>query len=305
MKKNSLTYINENASENVNEFIAESESRFDAAVDRAVDGFLSNENYDIVMLAGPSSSGKTTTAGKIAEKIRSRGKNAYTVSLDDFYLNRADIPMGDDGLADFESVYALDIALIQETFSKLITEREADLPFYDFGTGTRKKETKHIKLQSSDVLVVEGLHALNPVITEGLDAKHLYKMYISVSSRVFDDDGSIVFNKRNLRLVRRIIRDAKHRGTSAEDTLMRWQSVLNGEDRYLFPFESYADIKVDSFHPYEPCIFRGEVLKQLDTVEKQSPYYEKARELRSAFDAVEEINPSFLPENSLLCEFLR
>ena len=302
--KNTLSVINDNVVRDANGFIRECENRFDSQVEKTVERILENPGCDIVLLAGPSSSGKTTTAGKIAEKIRRTGKNAYTVSLDDFYLNRDEIPMGEDGMQDFETVEALDIELIHKVFASLINDRHADLPIFDFTTGTRKNEPKHIELGSDDVIVVEGLHALNPVITSGLDETHVFRVYISVSTRVFSDDGKVLLNKRNLRLARRIIRDAKHRNMTAEDTLSRWNSVRQGEDKYLFPYESNADVKIDSFHPYEPCMFRGSVIAQLDTVEEDSVFYKKACELRYAYSSAEIISLNLLPDDSLLQEFL-
>lgn len=305
MSKITLEGINEHVRNDLNGCISECEEYYDAQVRKAVETFLSDSRYDIVLLAGPSSSGKTTTAGKIAEKIRESGRNAFTVSLDDFYRNRDDIPEDKNGIKDFESVTALDVELIHDVFRSLIEKRYAEMPLYDFKTGMRSAETKKIELGKNDVIVVEGLHSLNPVITEGLDESHLFRIYISVSSRVLDRGGKILLNKRNLRLVRRMIRDFKHRGSTAESTFMQWPSVLQGEDKYLFPFETYADIKIDSFHAYEPCIFREQVLEQLDTVGKDSPYYEKACDLKEIYEAAIDINSAFLPEKSLLCEFLK
>ena len=297
--------INECVADDVNSFIEECEKRFDTDVSMAVETFLSDSRYDIVLLAGPSSSGKTTTAGKIAEKIREHGRNAFTVSLDDFYLDRDSIPEDENGIKDFENVTALDIELINRTFSQLIENRCAELPLYDFKSGRRSDETKHIELGKNDVIIVEGLHSLNPLITQGLDESHLFRVYISVSSRVLDDDGKILLNKRNLRLVRRMIRDFKHRNATAESTFRQWSSVLQGEDKYLFPFETYADIKLDSFHLYEPCIFKNQVLEQLDTVGEDSSFFDKAQELKTIYSMVYDINPDFLPEKSLLSEFLK
>ena len=205
---------------------------------------------------------------------------------------------------DYENVTALDIDLIHKSFGDLIRKRKAELPIFDFTTGCRSEKTKHIELEKDDVIVVEGLHALNPVITDGLDESHLYRIYISVSSRVFADDGKILMNKRNLRLVRRMIRDYEHRNSSVENTLFMWQGVLDGEDKFLFPFESFADVKINSFHAYEPCLFRNEAISLLNEVSEKSEYYEKAEELMSALSLFNEIDTSLLPEKSLLNEFV-
>lgn len=301
---NTLSLINKKSAENAQGFIFACEERFDSAVNAVVNTFLSNPVYDIVLLAGPSSSGKTTTAGILAQKIRSSGRNAFIVSLDDFYFNRADIPLNEDGMKDYENVTALDIELIHKCFGELIEKRESELPIFDFTTGSRSEKTKHIVLGKDDVIIVEGLHALNPVITQGLDETHLYKIYISVSSRILDDDGEILLNKRNLRLIRRMIRDYEHRNSSVENTLFMWQGVLSGEDKFLFPFESYADVKINSFHAYETCIFKNEALRLLAEVPSDSVYIEKVKELRNAITRFNSIDVSLLPEKSLLNEFI-
>lgn len=299
-----LSLINENANKNAQYFIRACEEEFNSAVDDVVKGFLSDSDYDIVLLAGPSSSGKTTTAGILAEKIRQSGRNAYIVSLDDFYLNIEDIPVNEDGMKDYENVTALDIGLMYKCFNDLIVNRKAELPVFDFMTSHRSEKTKYIELQKDDVIIVEGLHALNPVITDGLDEGHLYRIYISVSSRVSDSNGRILLNKRNLRLIRRMIRDYRHRNSPVEHTLFMWQGVLKGEDKFLFPFESNADVRINSFHAYEPCIFRNEALRLLMEVGWESEFFEKAQELIGVISLFKEIEPSLLPEKSLLNEFL-
>lgn len=301
---NTVSLINAKVAEDRAGFINSCEKEFDESVDSVVEKFLSNPSCDMVLLAGPSSSGKTTTANILAKKIRSSGRNAYIVSLDDFYLDRADIPLNEEGMKDYENVTALDIQLIHKCFAELIEKRKSELPVFDFMTGCRSEKTKHIELEKGDVLVVEGLHALNPVITDGLDETHLYRIYISVSSRIFSDNGKILLNKRNLRLVRRMIRDYEHRNSSVENTLFMWQGVLSGEDKFLFPFESYADVKINSFHSYETCIFKDEALSLLEKVPSDSIYYDLVEELKYALSLFVGIDKKFLPEKSLLNEFL-
>ena len=297
-----LNDINENVESNMESFINEAESRFESSVTELADRFTSD--CDIVLLAGPSSSGKTTTAGKIAQKIKNSGRNAYTLSLDDYYRNAADIPLTEKGLKDFENVSALDIDLIHRTFSDLIEKRTAQVPEFDFVSGTRKPETRKLEPKKDDLIIVEGIHALNPIITKGLDESHITKVYISVSSRVIDDSGRVVFSKRNLRLVRRMIRDYHYRNTSVEKTLSQWQEVLKGEDKYIFPFERNASFRIDSFHPYEPCLFKSEAVELLGTVGEDSGVYPIASELKNSFSELDTIDMSKLPADSLLREFV-
>lgn len=297
-----LNDINENVESNMESFINDAESRFESSVTELADRFTSD--CDIVLLAGPSSSGKTTTAGKIAQKIKNSGRNAYTLSLDDYYRNAADIPLTEKGLKDFENVSALDIDLIRRTFSDLIEKRTAQVPEFDFVSGTRKPETRKLELKKDDLIIVEGIHALNPIITKGLDESHITKVYISVSSRVTDDSGRVVFSKRNLRLVRRMIRDYHYRNTSVEKTLSQWREVLKGEDKYIFPFERNASFRIDSFHPYEPCLFKSEAVELLGTVGEDSGVYPIASELKNSFSELDTIDMSKLPADSLLREFV-
>lgn len=304
MAYRTLSDINKSVASDVESFIESAEEGFDGSVSSLVERFVSDCDCDIVLLAGPSSSGKTTTAGKIVEKINRSGRNAYTLSLDDYYHNAADIPMTDKGVRDFENVSALDIDLIHKTFSNLIESRKAMVPEFDFVSGTRKSEMRSIELKKDDVIIVEGLHALNPIITKGLDESHIYKVYISVSSRVTDDDGKVIFSKRNLRLVRRMIRDYHYRNTSVEKTFSQWPEVLKGEDKYIFPYEKNARFRIDSFHPYESSIFRDEAVELLDTVDNASCFYPLAQQLKEDFSRLRPIDISKMPDDSLLREFI-
>ena len=304
MAYRTLSDINKSVASDVESFIESAEEGFDGSVSSLVERFVSDCDCDIVLLAGPSSSGKTTTAGKIVEKINRSGRNAYTLSLDDYYHNAADIPMTDKGVRDFENVSALDIDLIHKTFSNLIENRKAMVPEFDFVSGTRKSEMRSIELKKDDVIIVEGLHALNPIITKGLDESHIYKVYISVSSRVTDDDGKVIFSKRNLRLVRRMIRDYHYRNTSVEKTFSQWPEVLKGEDKYSFPYEKNARFRIDSFHPYESSIFRDEAVELLDTVDNASCFYPLAQQLKEDFSRLRPIDISKMPDDSLLREFI-
>lgn len=296
--------INRSTAKGVAAFIEYTENEFDSSIKHLTQEKILNKGCNIVLLAGPSSSGKTTTAKKLVQKIKLSGRNAYVLSLDDFYCNVAEIPMTQSGVKDFENVNSLDLDLIHETFESLIKSKRAYIPKFDFQTGTRSDRASMITLENEDVIIVEGIHALNPVITDKADKNRILKIYISVSSRIYDGRGEVVFGKRDLRLIRRMIRDSQYRNTSAEKTLLQWQEVLKGEDRYIFPFEENADCKIDSFHAYEPCIFKDEAIKQLEEITAESPFYSLSRKLIGAFSAFEAINSSLVPQNSLLREFI-
>ncbi len=300
---NQLDFIVENALNNKENLIDMSEKRYAEIVEKIADVINSDSSKKIVMLAGPSGSGKTTTATKIKEKLESYGHKAYAVSLDDFYKNIGEGPKNEDGTYDFESVDALDLDLIHECLQELITESESDLPLFDFITGRRKPEKNSIKLRKDDVIIVEGLHALNPRIADTLPHENLLKVYISVSSRIYDGE-EIVLNKRNLRFIRRMVRDFQFRNSPVEHTYSLWPSVMKGEDNYLFPFKNNADIIADTTHVYEPCVLKTQALQLLETVEKTSKNYEDAQMLISSLNRFPTIEKNCVPEDSLLREFL-
>ncbi len=278
-------------------------NEYQGKLDAAVDNILKNDDIDIIMLAGPSSSGKTTTAGKIADGIISRGKNAYIMSLDDFYFNRLDIPINSDGLPDYENITALDLPLIKNCFNSLIKKREAVLPVFNFSTGRREDTGRELKLKKGDAVIVEGIHAINPLITDGIDSDHIFKIYISVSSRV-TVQGKVLLTKRNIRFVRRMIRDYNFRSSDVEHTYFLWSGVRKGEDRFIFPFKGNAQEFINTFHPFEPCLFRNEARELLSRVDEESPYVDEAKRLSEALERFECFDDSLLTKDSLLREFI-
>lgn len=271
---------------------------------KAVAGTVFNDkNKKIVMLAGPSSSGKTTTASLISAEIERMGGKAYSVSLDDFYRSHDEpYPLNSKGEPDYESVEALDIPLLRRCLGELAAKGESYLPEFDFASGVKHDGAKHIALDSNDIIVIEGLHALNPVITGELPSESLYKIYVSVSSRVYEDDGSVLLSKRELRFIRRAVRDHLFRSMPVERTFGIWSSVKRGEDRFLFPFEDLADIRIDSFHPCEPCIM-AELASELFSAANSPEFEEKAALLINKLRLFKNIDISLLPSDSLLREF--
>ncbi len=305
MKNNySVSEVNSNVEKDAVRFISASIGEYEAQVSRAVNNILKNSTIDIVMLAGPSSSGKTTTAKKLCEGISNSGRNAYIISLDDFYFNRDDIPINSDGLPDYENITALDIPLIEKTFNSLITEREALIPIFNFQTGKREEDGRFIHINNDDVIIVEGIHALNPVITQEVDLRHVYKIYISVSSRFVDENGKVILSKRNIRFIRRMIRDYHFRASDVENTCFLWQGVLKGEDEFVFPYKNQADEFINSIHPFEEGLLKNEARSLLSHVDKNSVYYDEAKRLYDAIDLFVPVSEELLPADSLLREFI-
>lgn len=301
---NYLEYINDLAWNAPAELVRRSETRFDNILNDITARIAGDDGREIVMLAGPSASGKTTTANKIAQKCIARGMQTYVVSLDDFYLDRDKIPRDESGKPDFETVYALDLPKFSETIRLLLSGVATDLPIFDFTTGKRSDEVRTVTLGEQDAVVVEGLHALNPLITDALPQKNLLKIYISVSSRIYNEKGKIILNKRNLRFLRRMTRDYLFRASSVENTYNLWESVRNGEDKYLFPYRDCADVKINSVHLSAPCVFRDTCLAMLENADLSGEQKKDAEELAAALRLFVPISPSLIPETSLLREFL-
>lgn len=296
--------INTLAAERPGQLILASEERYRNIIRRVADQAVASGAASIILLAGPSASGKTTTAGKIAQALVEGGHGAYTVSLDNFYLNQDTSPRLPDGTPDFETVHALDIPLIHKTFCQLMQDGRCELPLFDFPTGRRSAQTEQLCMEKGDVVIVEGLHALNPLIYGELPPEHLLKAYVSVSSRIYTGQGKIVLNKRNLRFVRRLIRDSRFRATDVYQTFLLWQSVQRGEDLYLFPYRGHADVRINSIHLYEPCVFRDEAIEMLRRVETDHTFYRDAVRMIASLQRFVPIPRAFVPEESLLREFM-
>ena len=303
VKTNTVEYINSRAADK-QAFVDECEKKFNTKIEKIAKQVALSERSEIIMIAGPSSSGKTTSAKKLRLALERRGFTCYTISLDDFYLNNSDAPRFPDGSPDFETVDALDIKYFQKTMRSLLEKGEGDLPEFDFLTGMRKKEYNHITVTDRDVIIVEGLHALNPAITDGLPADRLLKIYINVSTRIYDENKDMLFNKRNMRFIRRMVRDYRSRGNSVEDTFRLWISVRYGEDAYLFPYKDNADIKINTLHLYETCVLRDEAIKLLSEVSRQSEFYKEAQRLIKNLKRFESIDGNCVPDDSLLREFI-
>ena len=297
-----LGQINEKAN-NSAEFLAECSAEYRKITDAVAQKIFFDKNKKIVMLAGPSSSGKTTTAKILSDGISALGGKAYVVSLDDFYHpHSVGYPLDENGKPDYECVEALDIELLRSKLLELADGSKSTLPVFDFKTGERINNAKTIELRENDVIILEGLHALNPVITDNLDAEKLFRIYVSVSSRVYDENDEVLLSKRDLRFIRRMVRDFSFRSTSVEKTFEIWQSVTRGEDKYLFPYEHLADIKINSFHPCEPCVFSQRAIDLLSHAETPE-YKEKALRLTDTLSLFNKTDYTLLPEDSLLREF--
>lgn len=300
---NTLEYIRTKA-EDPFEFAKECENRYNGKIKSIAEDIAKSGRTEIVMIAGPSSAGKTTSANKLRKHLFEIGLNSHTVSLDDFFVDNGKEPRFPDGTSDYETVDALDIECFQETVTDLVEKGEADLPQFDFLKGMRKSQRKHIEVSEKDVIIVEGLHALNPKITEHLPAERLLKIYINLSSRIYGEDGNVILSKRDMRFIRRAVRDYKFRGNSVERTYELWQSVRYGEEAYLFPFKDNADIKLNTTHLYEPCVLKDEAMQLLAEIGETSQFYRDSQRLIGSLSEFPSIDSNIVPDDSLLREFI-
>lgn len=295
--------INKKAFSSPTDFIAECEKRYKDRIGSIAREVSQKSGRELVMLAGPSSSGKTTTAKMLTEALKKENRKARVISLDDFYHDQGADYIFEDGTVDYETVKALDTECVYKCLHSLMQNGRAELPRFSFLT-KKREEYEQVLCDRDEILIVEGLHALNPVITDPLQNESMKKLYVSVSSRVYQKD-EVLLTKRDLRFVRRLIRDYHYRNSEVDYTFYLWKGVRMGEDRYLFPFSGRADIRIDSFHPYEPCFFKKECLKLLDLIEPDSIYYNAAVKLKQKISLFIQVEKELIPADSLLWEFIR
>ncbi len=302
MAETEISKINKIAATNPEQLVLEAEERYRGFVKEVGERVAKDDKIRIILLAGPSGSGKTTTANMLADRIREFGLDSFVISLDDFYRNSDDAgyPRLADGSRDFESPEALDLDGIYDTLSAIAFGHDFFLPKYSFKLGKRTEIVKHSKIEHGCV-IIEGLHALNQKISERLPSEKILKIFISVSTNV-NDGGVRILSGRKIRFVRRMVRDSIYRDATAERTLDMWPGVLQGEEKYLYPYRKYADIDFDTFHQSELCIMRryAEKLISKELAEK-NPY---AKTVLSALTSVEPISEGILPNDSLLREFI-
>ena len=304
MMNNRIEYINELARDNPQALVARAELRYRNIVNNIAERALDEPGRKIVMLSGPSSSGKTTTARRLADTFTSLGMDTHVISLDDFYLNREQIPGYAEGNPDYETVEALDLPYLSQTLQSLMSGAETDMPSFDFTVGRRSDKYNKLTLDKNDAVIVEGLHALNPIIASGLDTHRVMKIYINVSSRIYDNKGKIILNRRNIRFVRRMIRDYNFRASSVNNTFQLWDNVLRGEDLYLFPYKDFADFRINSIHLCEPCLFRDTAIELLESAELDDEFQADARRLINSLKKFQSLSSELVPKDSLLREFI-
>lgn len=282
--------------------VADAEAEYEKKIDEVAFRVVDSGSVRVIYLAGPSGSGKTTTANLLADRIRELGEKSLVVSMDNFYLNSSDprYPRLNNGERDFESPYALDTETLRSTISKVISGAPFAVPKYDFKAGGLGGSVEYESF-SDGCVIIEGIHALNPIFSDTYPKGSVLKMFVSVSTNINDGARRIISGKK-LRFVRRMVRDNIYRGASAERTLAMWSGVLAGEEEHLYPYKSLADIRFDTFHSFEPSVlkpFADELLTE--DIVNASPY---ARTVKSALAKIPALPSDIVPDSSLIREFI-
>ena len=304
MKINYVGSINEKVFENkMAEQIMLNETFHDRKIAEIATEILSNKKIRIVTIAGPSSSGKTTLSKKIALQLKTGGADTLAISLDNYYIGRANVPLDENGEKDFETIEALDLALLNKNLEELIAGKETELPIYNFFTGEREAETQRVSLSKEGIIIIEGIHGLNDRLTQNIPRENKYKIYISCLTQTNMDMHNRI-HTTDVRKIRRIARDSLSRETSGEETLEMWNSIRRGEEKWIFPYQEEADAIFNSSFTYELGVLKPYALKELIKVKITSPQYDEAKKLASLLSCFVDVDPSDIPVDSIMREFI-
>lgn len=280
-----------------------SEALQEKKISEIADEIASRKGVKLVLLAGPSSSGKTTTCKRLSIQLLTNGIRPLQISLDDYFVDREQTPKDEKGEYDYESIYALNLKLINEQFNQLFQGEEVELPKYDFQAGKSRPSGKKLKMEPNNVLIVEGIHALNPELTSEIPEKQKFRVYVSALTTILLDDHNYIPTTDN-RLLRRIIRDYKYRGVTAQETIHRWPSVRAGENKWIFPFQENADAMFNSAMLFELAVIKQQAEPLLEQVPESAEEYSEAYRLKKFLDYIRPVPNRDIPPTSLLREFL-
>ena len=266
--------------------------------------FRAEENpVRIILITGPSSSGKTTFCKRLSIQLLACGLRPYSISTDDYFVNRVDTPKLPNGDYDFDNIETVEYSLLEDHLTRLMKGERVEVPEYNFVTGKREYNGKKVKLSSDSVLIIEGIHALNPLLTQKIDDSKKFKIYISALTQLNIDEHNPL-STTDERLIRRIVRDARTRGTNAMETIAMWPSVRKGERENIFPFQEQADVMFNSALVYEPAVLKVYAEPLLFGIERDCPEYLEAKRLLKLLDYFLPMPADGIPNNSLLREFV-
>ena len=286
-----------------NDLINVSEALQEKKISQMAETIANKKDVKVVLIAGPSSSGKTTFCKRLSVQLLTCGIKPVQISLDDYFVNRMDTPKDETGDYDYESLYALNIPLVNEQFLALFRGEEVQLPSYNFQTGKSEMKGKKLRLNSDNILIVEGIHALNPTLTKNIPDNKKFRIYASALTTILLDDHNYIPTTDN-RLIRRIVRDHKYRGCSAQETIRRWPSVRAGEKKWIFPFQENADTMFNTAMLYEVAVLKAQAEAVLEQVPENCNEYAEAYRLRKFLGYFASLPFRSLPPTSLLREFL-
>ena len=298
--KNLNTAIEEGRS---NEVILTAEALHEKKIAEIADKIANKKGIKMVLIAGPSSSGKTTFAKRLGIQLRLHGMKPVTIGTDNYFVERKDTPRDENGEYDFETIEALDLELFNDHLTKLISGKEIDVPTFDFKVGTKLYNGEKMNLNDDEILVIEGIHSLNDRLTANIPKENKFKIYIS-DLTVLNIDYYNRISTTDTRLIRRIVRDNNFRGYSALDTLKRWESVNNGENKNIFPFQEEADAMFNSSLVYELAVLSKYAKPLLDEIDNSVPEYAETKRLSTLLEYFDPIDEKAIPNNSILREFI-
>ncbi len=279
------------------------EALLEQRIGQLAEQIVKAEGRKFIMIAGPSSSGKTTFSHRLSIQLRTKGLNPHPFPLDDYYRDRSECPRDEDGKLDLECLEALDVDLFNHDMKKLLSGEKVNLPIFNFLTGKREYKDKFMQLGKDDVLVIEGIHGLNDRLSHSLPPESKFKIYISALTQLNIDEHNYLPTTDG-RLIRRIVRDARARGTSAKDTIAMWDSVRRGEERYIFPFQEGADVMFNSAMIYELAVLKVYAEPLLFAIEKSAPEYLEAKRLLKFLDYFLPMPADEIGPNSIIREFI-
>lgn len=286
----------------ISQFILVEEALHEKKIAEIAAKIVENTDYKIVLIAGPSSSGKTTFAKRLSVQLQASKAVPIVIGLDDFFLGRDKTPLKENGEYDFESIYSLDLEFLNQFLISLLKGDTLELPKYNFNRGIRQRSGQYIKLQKDNIIVMEGIHGLNEILTSSIPAENKVKIYISALNQLNIDNHNRI-PTTDCRLLRRMVRDNQYRGYPAEETISRWKDVREGEEKNIFPYQENADFMFNSSLTYELGVLRKHAWKMLKKITPKSPVYTEAQRLELLLRLIRDIPDALVPYNSIIREF--
>ena len=301
---NTVYKLNKSIEEDkIKDVIMLDEALHEKKIANIADEIAKNREIKMVLIAGPSSSGKTTFAKRLGIQLRINRIKPVTISVDNYFVERKDTPKDENGNYDFECIEAIDLKLFNDHLTKLLNGEEVEMPEFDFYEGTKKYKGKKLKLEKDEILVIEGIHCLNDKLTEKISKDQKYKIYISALT-VLNMDRYTRFSSGDTRLIRRIVRDYQFRGYSAKHTIGNWPMVNRGEIKNIFPFQEEANTIFNTSLIYELGVLKGMAVPMLEEINKTDPEYAEAERILDLLKYIKTIPKDYVPSNSLLKEFV-